>query len=667
MILTDLGYVALLLAFCLAAFVLVVGSVGAAKGLRPFVLSARNALLANALLLTVASALLVNALLTRDFRLRYVAETSSRDMSAGYLVTSFWGGQAGSLLFWAWTLTLFSAVAVLHGQRRYPDLTRWVAPVLAAVQFFFLLILSFLTNPFERLQVPELDGRGLNPLLQDPGMRIHPPMLLMGYMSFTIPFAYAIAALLAGRLGREWLGAIRRWMLIGWGIQGTGLLLGAWWAYHVLGWGGYWGWDPVENAALMPWLTATAFLHSTMVQERRGMLKVWNLGLVMLTFALAIFGTFVVRSGVLSSVHAFATSTIGPFFFGFLGITIISSVALIFFRLPRLQTEGRFDSVLSRESSFLVNNLLIVGITAATFWGSIFPLISEVFRGRKVAVGPPFYQQVNGPLLLALLLLMGIGPMLAWRRSAPAALWRNLRWPLALGGLLGTVLVAVGVREPLALLAYAAVAFVFGTIWLEFYRGTRLRVRNTGEPFPVALLNLVSRGRRRYGGYIVHLAMLLVALGVISSGFFQSEAAGVVKDGQSLSVAGYSLTNKGLFQYERPGQQIAFAEMELSRNGKPLGVIRPERRIFRNWENQPVTGVAVQTLLPGFDDVYVMMSSIDENGVAAFRVYVNPMVTMVWLGGLLFVLGTLLAAWPEGRRRDVAVRAPQREVALGEA
>jgi cytochrome c-type biogenesis protein CcmF len=663
-ILPDLGYIALLLAFVIALYSLIVALLGAWRRSGPLVASSQRGLVATAALVTVAAGVLMYALFTHDFRIRYVAETSSRDMGPGYLFTSFWGGQAGSLLFWAWMLTLFSAAAVLRARRRYPELAPIVGATLLGIQVFFLLVLGFLTPPFERLPVEALDGRGLNPILMDPGMRIHPPLLLTGYMSFSIPVAFAVAALVTGRLGREWLGAIRRWMLLAWGVQGAGLLVGAWWAYHVLGWGGYWGWDPVENAALMPWLAATAFLHSTMVQERRGMLKVWNLSLVMLSFVLAIFGTFVVRSGVLSSVHAFATSSIGPYFFTFLGLIIIGCIALVFFRLPKLQTEGRFDSMLSREGSFLVNNLLIIGITAATFWGSIAPLVSEAVRGAKISVGPPYYKQVNGPLLLALLVLMGIGPMLAWRRSAPGAFWRNIRWSVALGALVGVGLFALGVREPLATFSFASIAFVFGTIWVEFWRGTRVRSRNTGEAPPVALLRLVGRNRRRYGGYIVHLAVLLMAVGVVASSFYQKETAGTLRPGESLQIGGYTLTNRGLFQYEQPGVKVAYAELGLSRGDRDLGVVRPERRLYRNWEDQATTGIAINSVLPQLDDVYVLISNLDrqgDQGIATFRVFINPLVSLIWLGGGLLLLGTALAAWPQARRREVAVRAPALE------
>ena len=673
MIPSDIAFLALVIAFVLAVYGLATGAYGSwllansenrlYNKLRGDLLvrSSQHAVFANAFLVTLASGFLFWALFTHDFRIAYVAQTSSRDMSPSYLFTSFWGGQAGSLLFWAWMLTIFSAIAVWHARKNYPELAPYVGSVLLGIEVFFLLLLSFVSNPFERLAVEAVDGQGLNPLLMDPGMRFHPPFLLTGYMSFSIPFAYAIAALLTGRLGKEWLLAIRRWMLVGWLIQGIGLLIGAWWAYHVLGWGGYWGWDPVENAALMPWLTATAFIHSTMVQERRGMLKVWNLGLVVLTFLLAIFGTFIVRSGVISSVHAFALSSLGPFFFTFLGIATIFSLGLIFFRLPKLKTEGRFDSLLSKEASFLMNNLLILGITFATFWGTIFPLISEVVRGAKVSVGPPFFKQVNGPLFLLLILLIGFGTLLAWRRSSGHNFIRNLALPAVSGMIVGSLLFLLDVRKFPALLSFSAIVFVFVATCIEFYKAAAARSRNTSEPFAIALVNIVRRNRRRYGGYIVHLAMLLLAVGITASSFYQYESTRTLQKGQSMSVDGYTITSNGLYVIQRPSVQVIYADLSLRHGQEYLGNIRPEKRIYKNWEDQPVTGVAIKTLFPNLDDIYVLISDIDQNGNATIRVFINPMVALIWWGGVLFVIGTLICAWPQARRSVVRQRSTATE------
>src|SRR5712692_4944824 len=444
---SDLGLIALVLAFGFAIYTIVVAVLGARRNVPVLVSSAKRGVLAVAGLLLLASVTLIVSFLTHDFGVRYVAEQSNLTMSWYFTAAAFYGGQEGSLLYWALMLSLFSAVFVFTSKRAPAALVPYVIATLMGIEIFLLIVLSTVSSPFVRLPVTPADGNGLNPLLMDPGMLVHPPMLLMGYMSFSLPFAFAVAAMITGKLDSEWLRSIRRWTLAAWSIQTTGLLLGAWWAYHVLGWGGYWGWDPVENAALLPWLTATAFLHSTMVQERRGMLKVWNLGLVIASFALSIFGTFEVRSGIISSVHSFAYSAIGGYFLAFLAIIIVFSTGLFIFRMPKLRPEQEFDSALSREGSFLLNNFLLLGVTFATLWGTLFPLISQAFRHETLTVGPPFYEQVNGPILLVLILAMGIGPLLAWRRTSTRTLWRNLSLPALVAALCAAVLPLAGVRR----------------------------------------------------------------------------------------------------------------------------------------------------------------------------------------------------------------------------
>ncbi|MBI4505598.1 MAG: heme lyase CcmF/NrfE family subunit [Chloroflexi bacterium] len=664
----DIGQIALVVAFALAAYGLVSAALGGVHRRPEMVASARGAGYGVALLVSVASLVLLAALLTKDFTLRYVYENTSRDAPLDVTLSGFWGGQAGSLLFWAWALALLGAVVLAVEFRSYRALMPGFLGTLFAIQIFFLAVLAFVSSPFQQHPAALPDGRGLNPLLWDDGMRIHPPLLLAGYMSFSVPFAFAMAALLSGRLRREWLQPVRRWMLVAWGIQGAGLLAGAWWAYHVLGWGGYWGWDPVENVALLPWLTATAFLHSVMAQERRGLFKVWNLGLVIASFALAIFGTFVVRSGVLASVHSFAQSTVGPVFFAFLGVTLVAALCLLFYRLPQLPPEGHLDSVASREASFLLNNFLLLSIAAATFWGTIFPLVSELTRGAKVTVGGPFYQQVNGPLALGLLVLMGLGPLLAWRRTSLMALWRNVRWPLAAGLLVGIVLFALGVQRGLAALAFAAAAFTLGSIGLEFWRGVRARRAMTGEPRPVALWHLVARARRRYGGYLVHLSMVLIAFGVIGSSFYQTEHVVTFRKGETHSVGRYTFTYQGMAEHVEPGVVAIVAPLSAADGATALGTLAPERRIHRNWEQQPVSGVAYQTTLPWLEDIYVILSGWGDDGSATFRIYINPLVSLIWLGGAVFLLGTLIAAWPAAARPRASVLRPApQEVLVAEA
>ncbi len=480
---TDLGAVTQMLALVFALYAVAASVIGGARDMPALVASGRRAVLVVAALLVTAAFALIVSFLTRDFGATYVAQHSSLAMPWYYTLSAFYGGQEGSLLYWATMLSLFSALAVSLHRRAPAQLMPYVAATLMAIELFFLIVLNFVSTPFGRLHIVPQDGAGLNPLLQDPGMLIHPPMLLMGYMSFAIPFAFAVAAMITGRLDAGWLRSIRRWMLASWCIQTTGLLLGAWWAYHVLGWGGYWSWDPVENAALLPWLTATAYLHSSMVQERRGALKVWNLCLVIASFALSIFGTFEVRSGIITSVHSFAYSNIGPWFLGFLAVILVAAIGLFLYRLPRLRPEQEFDSVLSREGSFLGNNLLLTGIAFATFWGTVFPIVSQVVRGQTMTVGTAFYQQVNGPLFLALILLMGIGPLLAWRRASLASVTRHLRWPALAAAIAALVLPLLGVRGIWPNVGYAICVFAASTIVYEVWRGVRVR-HGHGEAYP---------------------------------------------------------------------------------------------------------------------------------------------------------------------------------------
>ncbi|HLJ82478.1 MAG TPA: cytochrome c biogenesis protein CcsA, partial [Ktedonobacterales bacterium] len=515
---SDLGAIAQLLALIFALYALAASLLGGWQHKPALSASGRRAALMVAVFLLTAAGALIASFRAHDYGLQYVAEHSNNAMPWYYTLAAFYGGQEGSLLYWTLMLAVFSAAVVLLHRRAPGELMPWVVATLMAIDGFFLIVLNFVSTPFARTQIVPPDGQGLNPVLQDPGMLVHPPMLLMGYMSWSIPFAFAIAAMVSGRLDSVWLRSIRRWTLAAWCIQTTGLLLGAWWAYHVLGWGGYWGWDPVENAALLPWLTATAYLHSSMVQERRGTLKVWNLSLILATFLLSIFGTFEVRSGVISSVHSFAYSNIGPFFLGFFALALIVSIALFVYRLPRLRPEREFDSFVSREGSFLVNNFLLTGIAFATFWGTVFPIISQVVRNQTMTVGRPFYQSVNGPIFLALIFMMGVGPLLAWRRASWTSIWRNFRWPALAGALCAVILPLLGVVNVMANVGFAVCAFVAATILYEIWRGVRVR-HGHGEAYPRAFWMLVSRHRQRYGGYLVHLGLVVLAVGVIGSAF----------------------------------------------------------------------------------------------------------------------------------------------------
>ncbi len=644
---TDLGSISQALALVFALYALASSVIGARRRKPALVASGRRAVLLVAGFLGIASISLLASFLTRDFGSVYVAEHSSRAMPWYYAAAAFYGGQEGSLLYWTTMLAVFSAIAVLLHRRAPIDLMPYVVAVLMVIDGFFLIVLNFVSTPFSRTAVVPADGAGLNPILQDPGMLVHPPMLLMAYMSWSVPFAFAIAAMITGRLDARWLRAIRRWMLVSWSIQTTGLLLGAWWAYHVLGWGGYWGWDPVENAALLPWLTATAFLHSSMVQERRGSLKIWNVSLIIATFALSIFGTFEVRSGIISSVHSFSYSAIGPYFLGFLAVILIASIALFVYRLPRLRPEQQFESIVSREGSFLLNNFLLAGIAFATFWGTIFPILSAVVRNQTMTVGNEFYERVNGPLFLVLLLAMGVGPLLAWRRASASSIWRNLRWPALFAALIAILLPLFGVTNVWANVGFAVCAFTAATILYELWRGVRVRHAH-GEQYLVALGMLVSRHRQRYGGYVVHLGLIVLAVGVIGSQFFQQEQDLSFHAGSSATFAGYTFTYQGINGFTANGVQIIQTHFALRGASGPLGTVSPGERIFPGFEDQPTSEISIST--HGLNDLYVFLSSYEGTNSAVLKVFINPLVSLIWVGGLLMLLGGLTCWWP-GRRR----------------
>ncbi|MFQ6122001.1 MAG: heme lyase CcmF/NrfE family subunit [Dehalococcoidales bacterium] len=643
----DIGYIALFLALVASIYSTIAFIFGVKTGYLALIHSARNSLLAVCGLVSISVAILIYALVTHDFRIEYVASYTSRDLSLTYLISALWAGNDGSLLFWAWLLSLFAAVVVLQRRDVGKELVPYASSVIMITQTFFLILLLLVANPFQKLSFVPAEGMGLNPLLENPGMILHPPSLLAGYVGFTVPFAFAIAALLSRRLGDEWLVAIRRWTLLAWLLLGIGNIIGAWWAYVELGWGGYWAWDPVENAGLMPWLVATAFLHSIMMQRRRGILKIWNMVLVILTFSLAIFGTFLTRSGVLSSVHTFSESALGPFFLVFLGITLFGSLGLLYYRSEELKGEAEMESLVSRESTFLLNNLLLVGAAFAIFLGTVFPVISEMVRGVKVSVGPPFFNQVNGPIFLVTILLAGICTLIGWRRASLKNLIRNFLWPLLVALILGVALFFLGIREWYALIAFPVCGFVLSTILYEWFRGVRARHRMQVENYLKAFWNLILNNRPRYGGYIVHIAIILIAIGVIGSSGYEVEKEAALKPGESMTIKNYTLTYENIDQYETQSKLVATATLSVHNQGEFIGKLIPEKYFHRSYE-QPVTEVAIRTTLS--EDLYVILVSWDEDGTAAFKVLVNPLVNWIWIGGGVFVLGGLIAFWPERRK-----------------
>jgi cytochrome c-type biogenesis protein CcmF len=605
--------------------------------------------------LVVASISLWKGLVTHDFNIEYVAAYTSRNLPPYYIFSAFWAGQKGSLLFWAVVLSLFASLAQLLTPRRYAHLMPYVAGVTSTVVAFFVCVMLFGSNPFERLPYTPADGRGLNPQLQNVGMVIHPPMLYLGYISITIPFAFAIAALLSRRLDTGWIQAIRKWTLVSWLFLSIGITLGMWWAYVELGWGGYWAWDPVENASFLPWLTMTAFLHSVMIQEKRGMLKRWNLGLIVGTFLLSIFGTFITRSGVIASVHSFTQSNVGYFFLAFLTLAAVLSFTLLYTRWPELEAEVQLESMVSREAAFLFNNLLLVGIAFSVLWGTLFPILSEAVRGTKITVGPPFFNRVNVPLGLLLLALTGIGPLIAWRKASTANLRRQFVAPgaAAVLGLVG--MLTAGVRDFYATMAITLAAFVAGTVAQEFYRGVRARRRMHHESVPVAFFRLIERNRRRYGGYIVHVGVLIYFVAFAGMAFkVQREAT--LKPGESIELTSpfghtYRFTHVGISQYEALNRVVSAATVQVAIDGRPAGLLTSEKRqhvdSFKRPTFEPSTEVGIRSGLR--EDLYLVFAgAVNGTEEAVYRFNINPLVWWVWFGGFVLAFGGIVTMWPGG-------------------
>lgn len=648
---TSLGSFSILLAFVISLYAALTSFVGGRRGSPELVASARNAIFSVLGLLSIASFALAYAFLTRDFSVEYVALYSSRDMSLTYTLAAFWAGGEGSLLLWAFTLAISAAILAYHNRKLENPLMPYVFAIVMVTESFFLLLMSFVTNPFVTVPFPPANGRGLNPLLENMGMLFHPPTLLLGYMGFTIPFAFALAALATRRLSSDWLTSIRRWTLVAWLFLAVGNIFGMQWAYVELGWGGFWGWDPVENASFMPWLTATAFLHSVMIQKRRGMLKIWNLVLIIITFNLSIFGTFLTRSGVLSSVHSFGQSALGPFFIGFLAIGLLGSLGLVYSRRNALKSEDELDSLLSRESSFLFNNLILVGATFATFLGVIFPLLSEAIRGVKVTVGPPFYNQVNGPIFLLLLLLMGICPLIGWKRASPSNLLRNFLYPFIFGIIMAIILFIVGIRQPYALIALATSGFVLFTIFLEWFRGVRARHRTRQENYLKAFVTLVMSNRPRYGGYIVHVGVIILAFSVVGTMAYSTSKEASIRPGETISIGKYTLRYEGMSQYKTARKDVVVANMTVFNGGERLGSMAPEK-FTPIYYDQPITEVAIRSNME--EDLYVILMGWDNiGGVTAFKVIINPLMMWMWVGSMVLVGGGIFALWPERKRKQV--------------
>jgi cytochrome c-type biogenesis protein CcmF len=641
----PLGRAALLIAFGLVLYALVAGSYAAWKRRRRLAVSAQNALLAAFPVTLVAAIVLLVALGRRDMTFVYVWQHTSHKLPLGYALSGFWGGQEGSLMLWLLVLTGYAGLAVWLN-RRSRELVAWTVPVFGLVAVFFAFMLCFVSSPFN-VQPLRPDGNGMDPSLQNPYMLAHPPLLYLGYVGLTVPFAFAMGALLSGRTDERWIVATRRWTLAAWTFLGVGQLIGAHWAYVEIGWGGYYAWDPVENAALMPWLAATAFLHSVMIQEKRGMLKVWNMILVALAFNLSLFGTFLTRSGVLNSIHSFAKSSIGGWFLGFLALMVVLSVVLIRWRLPLLRTKTKLESLVSREATFLYNNLLLVALCLTILWGVLYPILTQAVRGQSRSVAGPYYDFFLHTFGLPLLLLMGLGPLVAWRRASLRSLGKTFVIPFMVAVVTGVVLLALGFGSSLpGLLTYTFSAFVAASIVLEFVRG---RAAAGG------IVKLIARNRRRYGGYIVHAAVVLLAIGIAGSSAYQTQREQILRPGQSMEAAGYTLTYTGLNSVKGPNYTGFRAQLAVSGHGERFHLSPGANRYF-------IEGFANEASIyhdpRSIGDVFTK-ATIAGKGTSNIdvEVFVKPLVNLIWVAGFVFVAGALIAMWPDAvEQRRLAAR-----------
>jgi cytochrome c-type biogenesis protein CcmF len=702
------GFLCLAAALAICVYGIGASLYGARTGRREFVASGRRAVYALAGMLVVAMAILQAAFVRSDFSFALVASHSSTTTPLFYRLTAVWSSQEGSLLLWVLLLALWSSAILFLTRRKLREVAPYATAVLLGFGAFFCALLVFLESPFDTLAAPPIEGAGLNPLLRHPSMMIHPPMLYSGYTLFAVPFAFAVGALVTRRLGSEWIRSTRPFTLAAWLFLGFGIMLGARWSYMELGWGGYWAWDPVENASLMPWLTGTAFLHSVMIQEKRGMLKVWNVSLVLATGVLAILGTFLVRSGILQSIHAFGASTLGVPFLALIVLMIAGSIVLVASRAESLRSEHRLDSLFSREAAFLLNNLVLVALCFVVFWGTFFPLISEAFTGHEASVGPPWFDRYITPLALILVLLSGVGPLIAWRRATVANLRRNFALPAGAGVLMLVVLIAAGVTGSVgALLMFTFAAFVFGALGQELWRGVRARRAMSGDSLPAALLALVRRNRRRYGGYTVHAGVAVIFVGVAASSAFQSQRLVQLRPGQTEQMAGYAVT------YERPTARLVAANngrleridlgarLRVRRGDGPVRTLDTFKSYFpstdpslgplsRFFEGEATTEVGLRAglrrdlwtavapdiarLRPRIDEgdkVFADAKALSEadrgaflaqalDGLsrsytdnpppATFRLIASPMVAWIWLGALIVLGGAGIALWPAGVR-----------------
>ena len=645
----SLGALALLAAFVVASYAATISVVGARRRSTPLIESGIGAQSLVCALLVLASTVLISAFVSQDYSIKYVAHNSDAAQPLFYRVTAFWGGLDGSILFWAVLLSLCAVVAIRVNRETQRELIPYVVAIVASVEMFFIFLMIVHNNPFDTFlaDVPA-DGRGMNPLLQTPLMVIHPPSLYTGFVGMTIPFAFGLSALITGHLDDSWLLAVRRWTMIGWLFLSFGLTLGMIWAYEELGWGGYWGWDPVENAGLLPWFTATAFLHSLMVQERRGMLRVWNVTLVILTFLLTIFGTFMTRSGVVQSVHAFGEDReLAWLFTAFMVVVSVISFGFVIYRLPLLKARNELDSWMSREAAFMVNNWVLLFAALFVLFATMFPTLSEAITGHRLTVAAPFFNKWMVPIGFVLLFLTGVGPLLAWRKSTLSNLRDSFLFPVGLAVVTAAALAALGVRVWSSGLCFAMSAMVVGTIGQEFWRGGNIRRKNTGTDIFTAIIGLVGRNKRRYGGYIVHLGIVSIFLGFAGNGFKRDEQV-LLKPGEQATIGRYSIRNDGLKVSDDGQKQMTMAYLSIFENGKQIDTMYPAKWAFRKHEQEPTTEVAIRRTFA--EDLYIVLAfqpSDLATQTATLTIVLNPLVNWIWLGFGIMALGTGIALLPE--------------------
>jgi len=667
----DLGYLCLILTTIVCFVGLGLGLAALSSRRRGLTRAAVAAVYAVAALAVIASIVLVVLLVTRDFSNHYVYTYTSQSLSLAYTVSAFWAGNAGSLLLWLLLMAVFSLVAVRQIRREDPPSAPYATVILLAITAFFSLLTVFGndSNPFVRVPggVVPADGQGMNPMLQHPGMVIHPVALYLGYVGLAIPFALVMGGLLARSPSTAWLPAVRRWALVGWFFLAIGNLVGAWWAYVTLGWGGYWAWDPVENASLMPWLTATALVHSVVMQRRRQMFLVWTVILVTVTFLLTIFGTFLTRSGIATSVHAFADNTFIPWFTFFLLLAVIFSAAVMVSRRPELRSEKRLDDPLSRESAFLYTNLVLVVITFVVLWGVLFPTIAGGLRGAKVELNPNFFTVVTVPLTLILMFLAGLCPLLPWRGKNRSRLVKDAIWTAAPAVVVLVVLLALGLRKPYTLLSFTLATFAVASIALQYGRGWRNRHKASGTGWLRAFGGMVWGNRSRYGGFLVHLGVIIVLVGITGSYAFKQIVDGDLSKGSSLDVGRFELTYDGLALEQAVDKQMARATFTVSHDGRVVGQVYPVKEYYPA-SDQTWTRVDLYSTLAG--DVYVsLLGYTDAGSSVTIRAEINPLVGWLWIGGGILVVGGLITLWPARRsragQRKVAQAAGSKPVSTG--